>query len=142
VAEGLRDAGFVTAYYHAGRTADMRDRVQRAFEAGKLRVLVATSAFGMGVDYPDVRLIVHFQAPGSVAAYYQEAGRAGRDGLPAHCLMFFGLGDLVTQRRLQSDVDPRRVSRDLDDLERYATGAVCRQRMFCAYFTGRDDQSA
>jgi ATP-dependent DNA helicase RecQ len=142
VAEGLRDHGFQVAYYHAGRTPEMRERVQRAFEVGKIRVLVATSAFGMGVDYPDVRLIVHFQAPGSVAAYYQEAGRAGRDGEPAHCLMFFGLGDLVTQRRLQSDVDPRRVSRDLDDLERYATAAICRQRMLCAYFTGRDEQAA
>jgi superfamily II DNA helicase RecQ len=56
--------------------------------------------------------------------------------------MFFGPADLVTQRRLQSDVDPRRVARDLDDLERYATAAVCRQRMLCAYFTGRDEQSA
>jgi ATP-dependent DNA helicase RecQ len=142
VAEGLRDHGFQVAYYHAGRTPEMRERVQRAFEVGRIRVLVATSAFGMGVDYPDVRLIVHFQAPGSVAAYYQEAGRAGRDGEPAHCLMFFGPGDLVTQRRLQSDVDPRRVSRDLDDLERYATGAICRQRMLCGYFTGRDEQAA
>jgi ATP-dependent DNA helicase RecQ len=143
VAEALRSAGFSTAYYHAGRTADMRERVQRAFEVGKIRVLVATNAFGMGVDYPDVRLIVHFQTPGSVAAYYQEAGRAGRDGEPAHCLMFFGPGDLVTQRRLQSggDVDPRRVAAALDDMERYATGAVCRQRMLCTYFTGRDEQA-
>ncbi|HEU5061320.1 MAG TPA: RecQ family ATP-dependent DNA helicase, partial [Kofleriaceae bacterium] len=144
VAEALRDAGFAAAYYHAGRTADMRERVQRAFEAGKIRVLVATNAFGMGVDYPDVRLIVHFQAPGSVAAYYQEAGRAGRDGEPAHCVMFFGPGDLVTQRRLQSggDVDPRRIAAALDALEGYATGDACRQRMLCTYFTGRDEQAA
>ena len=144
VAEALRSHGFATAYYHAGRTAEMRERVQRAFELGKVRVLVATNAFGMGVDYPDVRLIVHFQAPGSVAAYYQEAGRAGRDGEPAHCLMFFGAGDLVTQRRLQSgpDVDPRRVARALDDLEAYATGSTCRQRMLSSYFTGRDEQAS
>ncbi len=144
VAEALRSAGFATAYYHAGRTADMRERVQRAFELGKIRVLVATNAFGMGVDYPDVRLIVHFQAPGSVAAYYQEAGRAGRDGEQAHCLMFFGPGDLVTQRRLQSgdDVDPRRVAAALDALESYATGNGCRQRMLCSYFTGKDEQAA
>jgi ATP-dependent DNA helicase RecQ len=143
VAEALRSAGFATAYYHAGRTADMRERVQRAFEAGKIRVLVATNAFGMGVDYPDVRLIVHFQTPGSVAAYYQEAGRAGRDGEPAHCTMFFGPGDLVTQRRLQSggDVDPRRVAMALDAIERYATEAACRQVMLCQYFTGRDEQA-
>ena len=98
----------------------------------------------MGVDYPDVRLIVHFQTPGSVAAYYQEAGRAGRDGLPAHCLLFFGPGDLVTQRRLQSGgaVSPRRIDAALDGIERYATGQTCRQRMLCAYFTGTGDEQA
>ncbi|MBA3538636.1 MAG: ATP-dependent DNA helicase RecQ, partial [Deltaproteobacteria bacterium] len=99
VAAALGKAGFAAGYYHAGRTGLARDRAQRGFALGKTRVLVATCAFGMGIDYPDVRVIVHFQAPGSLEAYYQEAGRAGRDGLPGRCILLFGAGDLVTQRR-------------------------------------------
>src|SRR5438309_326275 len=95
VASELRAAGFAVGHYHAGRTGLARERAQDAFALGRTRVLVATSAFGMGVDYPDVRVIVHFQAPGSLEAYYQEAGRAGRDGEPGRCMMLFGAADLV-----------------------------------------------
>ena len=100
-------------------------------------MLVATSAFGMGIDYSDVRLIVHFGAPGSVEAYYQEAGRAGRDGEPAHCLLLFGPGDLMTQRRLaQRGGNAARTDAALAAIEGYARGARCRQVMLCAHFTG------
>ncbi|HUH02765.1 MAG TPA: ATP-dependent DNA helicase RecQ, partial [Kofleriaceae bacterium] len=100
VAKALKSAGFAAGHYHAGRTKLARERSQRSFEVGRTRVLVATNAFGMGIDYPDVRLLVHFQTPGSLEAYYPEAGRAGRDDLAARCLMLFGPGDLMTQRRL------------------------------------------
>jgi ATP-dependent DNA helicase RecQ len=137
VAKSLRAAGIAVGHYHAGRTKLARERAQQAFEAGRTRVLVATNAFGMGIDIPDVRLIVHFQAPGSLEAYYQEAGRAGRDGEPANCVMFFGAADLMTQRRLaaSSTATAARSETALRALERYATGTRCRQTVLVEHFT-------
>ncbi len=140
VAGELKAAGFAAQHYHAGRTGLARDRAQRAFEVGRARILVATSAFGMGIDYPDVRAVVHFQAPGSVEAYYQEAGRAGRDGDPARCVMLFGQGDLMTQRRISGG--SHRDEDALLALERYAMAARCRQQLICTHFTGADDVPA
>jgi ATP-dependent DNA helicase RecQ len=146
VAAALKEAGFAAGHYHAGRTALARERAQAGFALGRMRVLVATNAFGMGVDYPDVRVIVHFQAPGSLEAYYQEAGRAGRDGEPADCLLLFGAGDLMTQRRIaQHGASGKRLAileESLAAIGRYATTWTCRQRMLCAHFTGNDDQPA
>ena len=141
VADALKRDGFAVGHYHAGRTALARERAQRAFALGKTRVLVATSAFGMGVDYPDVRAIVHFQAPGSLEAYYQEAGRAGRDGEPGRCVMLFGPGDLMTQRRLNEKGGQHGVDEALVALERYARAGTCRQQMLCAHFTGTGDHA-
>ncbi len=145
VAKSLRGSGIRVGHYHAGRTKLARERAQTAFEMGRTRVLVATNAFGMGIDLPDVRLIVHFQTPGSVEAYYQEAGRAGRDGEPAHCLLFFGLADLATQRRLteRSAVGATQEQRRDDalaEIERYATQEQCRHQALVSHFTGRDDE--
>jgi ATP-dependent DNA helicase RecQ len=145
VAASLKHAGFAAGHYHAGRTALARERAQSGFSIGRMRVLVATNAFGMGVDYPDVRVIVHFQAPGSLEAYYQEAGRAGRDGAPAHCLLLFGAGDLVTQRRIaQQGATGKRLAlleQSLSAVAAYATSWTCRQRGLCAHFIGTaDDQ--
>ncbi len=142
VAAALKSAGFAAGHYHAGRTALARDRAKAAFDKSRFRILVATNAFGMGIDYPDVRLIVHYSAPGSLEAYYQEAGRAGRDGLPSQCVLFFGPGDLVTQRRLQSggteDLEARQEAA-LAAVEHYAsTDSTCRQQLLCVHFTGTE----
>jgi ATP-dependent DNA helicase RecQ len=144
VAKALRAAGIAATHYHAGRTKRERERAQQAFEAGRIRVLVATNAFGMGIDLPDIRLIVHFQTPGSVEAYYQEAGRAGRDGDPARCVLFFGLGDLATQRRLSAAnaggaVLARRREAALAAMAGYATELRCRLQGLVAHFTGAQD---
>jgi len=143
VAKALRSAGISAGYYHAGRTKLARERAKRSFDVGRTNILVATNAFGMGIDYPDVRLIVHFQTPGSVEAYYQEAGRAGRDGLAARCVLYFGEGDLVTQRRLQSRnaaaVIEQRGEAALGAVRSYAFDINCRQRMLSEHFTGKPD---
>ncbi|MFW5968428.1 MAG: RecQ family ATP-dependent DNA helicase, partial [Persicimonas sp.] len=89
----LRSEGITAGTYHGGMSDAERTEMQNEWMAGDCPVLVATNAFGMGVDKPDVRAVVHYNIPGSVEAYYQEAGRAGRDGEPAHCLLLFNYGD-------------------------------------------------
>ncbi|HSG49915.1 MAG TPA: RecQ family ATP-dependent DNA helicase, partial [Longimicrobiales bacterium] len=116
--EDTRDAlaglGVVTESYHAGLSATERTRVQGAFMAGACRVVVATNAFGMGIDKADVRLVAHIQLPGTLEAYYQEAGRAGRDGAPSWCVAFRGRGDGALARSfVEGGHPPVRVLRRL-----------------------------
>lgn len=144
VATALKQREFAVGYYHAGRSDLARSRAQTAYDMAKRPILVATNAFGMGVDSPDVRLLVHFQTPGSLEAYYQEAGRAGRDGAPATCHLFFGIQDLVTQRFLSqkagasASIEARRQAQ-LRAMEDYARSEHCRQRVLCSHFTGDSD---
>ena len=119
----------------------LQSTLTQAFDLGRVRILVATNAFGMGIDYPDVRLIAHFQTPGSLEAYYQEAGRAGRDDAPAYCHLYFGTSDLVTQRFMARNqkgggrLAGRREAL-LAGIEAYARGQRCRQQLLCDYFGG------
>ncbi len=133
VCKALKDAKIAAAYYHAGRSDGARTTAQRGFEAGRYRVLVATSAFGMGVDLPDVRAVVHVQAPGTLEAYAQQAGRAGRDGADAECLLLWGASDAVLQRRIRGA--HRGALIGWQALERYALARSCRQGEIVRWFT-------
>ena len=106
VADTLNRAGLQAAAYHGGMRGGDRVAIQEKFLAGRVRIVAATSAFGMGIDKPDVRLVVHYETPGSLEAYYQEGGRGGRDGAPAHCLLLHGSRDRAVHEFLIGQSHP------------------------------------
>jgi ATP-dependent DNA helicase RecQ len=135
----LTAEGIPALPYHAGLDAQTRARHQERFVNEDGVVIVATIAFGMGIDKPDVRFVAHLDLPKSIEAYYQETGRAGRDGLPADAWMAYGLGDVVQQRRMIAESEAneayKRVSyRKLDALVGLAEAAGCRRVRLLAYF--------
>lgn len=143
VAKQLQASGFSAAAYHAGLPDDQRRRVQEAFQRDDIRIVVATVAFGMGIDKPNVRFVVHFDMPKSVESYYQETGRAGRDGLPSEALMLFGMGDVMTARKLIENSDnAERVRIEIQKLNAmvaYGEALTCRRRALLSYFGDQRD---
>ena len=141
--ERLAGHGWQTAAYHAGLDGRTREVAQRGFAEGRIEVVVATNAFGMGIDRPDVRAVIHLAPPGSIEAYYQEVGRAGRDGEPALGLLLVGAGDLALRRALlergsEGGVpDPAVVEHKWGmflELIRWVEGGSCRHDTILRYF--------
>ncbi len=136
----LKALGFSVDHYHAGRTASARVAAQTRFTASKRTVMVATNAFGMGIDLPDVRLVLHLSAPGSLEAYAQESGRAGRDGDDAACVLLYAHADARTQARLRGNHPPPGAEAGWEGLQAYAFSTACRTQQLVAWFTGREGE--
>lgn len=138
-AEWLCAQGYDALAYHGGMDKEQRASNQARFQYGEAVIMVATIAFGMGIDKPDVRFVAHLDLPGSIEAYYQETGRAGRDGLPSDTLMLYGTDDIALRARFIEDSDApdlrKRTERQkLDALLGLAETAECRRRVLLSYF--------
>ena len=144
LAERLAADGIKARPYHAGLTAAERTRHQEAFIRDEAPVVCATIAFGMGINKPNVRFVVHYDLPRSVEGYYQETGRAGRDGLPSECLLLFTSGDVVRYEHfIEEKDDPKQREIAREQVERmagYAESATCRRRQLLDYFGERYEE--
>ena len=137
IAQRLRDAGIQAESYHAGLDPEVRRTRQEAFQSGRTRVMVATIAFGMGIDKPDVRFVIHYDLPQNPEGFYQESGRAGRDGQPGDCIVFHGAGDAARAEYFIKQKAPaeQRIAREqLREIVGWAETTTCRRERLLAYF--------
>jgi len=145
LAEKLTKDGIKALPYHAGMESRERTRNQEAFLRDDARVITATIAFGMGINKPNVRFVIHYDLPKNIEGYYQETGRAGRDGLPSECVLLFSVGDVVKQRRFieeKSESEQRIAHEQLRTMVAYAETRHCRRATLLRYFGEDFSQSS
>lgn len=139
VAESLQKMGFSTGCYHAGLPQEVRAQVQEDFLNDNIQIIVATIAFGMGIDKSNVRWVIHYNLPSNVESYYQEIGRAGRDGLAADTVLFYSYQDVIMRQEMINNSDQSVEQKELlmaklNRIKQYADADICRRRILLSYF--------